>query len=205
MRICIRRVHWGRTWRFELRFQAWGQARADRPFAAHAGIALFCETNAVTSKTGSSGSPSKMIPMSKTARPLGRNAFARSRRRRRAKGRHLQLQGMSSLLTAAASPVTIQVFYAADKTTDSGREVVAPVLKHTVSLNTDQTTQLIVDLTDPAFAGNYGAIFLNSIGSDPLDIFQTYVQSPLTPAAWRSFAKGTRSLRRLARRGRRRR
>jgi hypothetical protein len=75
-------------------------------------------------------------------------------------------------------PVTIQIFYSGDKTTDTGRTIAAPVLKHTVSLNPDETKQVTINLADPAFAGNYGTIFLNSIGSDPVtDIFQTYVQS----------------------------
>src|SRR3954468_2972041 len=74
----------------------------------------------------------------------------------------LQSAGMSVLVTGQAFPVTIQIFYSGDKTTDTGRTIAAPVLKHTVSLNPDETKQVTINLADPAFAGNYGTIFLNS-------------------------------------------
>ncbi|HEX4334424.1 MAG TPA: hypothetical protein VH062_00845 [Polyangiaceae bacterium] len=90
----------------------------------------------------------------------------------------LQNNGMSLLLTADGSNLTIQVFYLGDKTTDTGRTIAAPVLKNTVSLVTDHTTQVNVDLTDPAFAGNYGGVFLSVIGGGSgTQVFQTYVQT----------------------------
>jgi hypothetical protein len=89
----------------------------------------------------------------------------------------LQSNGMSLLINSDGNPVTIQIFYSADKTTDTGRTAAAPVLKNTISLNTDQTAKVDVDLNDAAFSGFYGSIFLNAIGSGPLDVFQTFVQS----------------------------
>jgi len=80
----------------------------------------------------------------------------------------LQSNGMSLLIDADGSPLTLQVFYVGDKTTDSGRTAAAPVLRHTISMDTDQTAKIDINLADPAFAGNYGAIFIDAIGSDPL-------------------------------------
>jgi hypothetical protein len=79
-------------------------------------------------------------------------------------------------LTADGVPITVQVFYSGDKTTDSGRIISAPVLVDTITLNTDQTGRHNVNLNHPAFNGGYGTVFLNSIGSDPLDVFQTYAE-----------------------------
>ena len=79
-------------------------------------------------------------------------------------------------LTADGQPITVQVFYSGDKTTDSGRTASAPVLVDTINLNTDQTGRHVVNLANPAFSGGYGAVFLNAIGADPLSVFQTYVE-----------------------------
>ena len=79
-------------------------------------------------------------------------------------------------LTADGTPITVQIFYTGDKTTDSGRTAAAPVLVDTLTLNTDQTVKHVVNLSNAAFNGGYGTIFLNSIGSDPLDVFQTYAE-----------------------------
>jgi len=79
-------------------------------------------------------------------------------------------------VTADGQPITVQVFYSADKTTDSGRTAAAPVLVDTLTLNTDQTGRHNVNLSNAAFAGGYGAIFLDAVGEDPLNVFQTYVE-----------------------------
>jgi hypothetical protein len=79
-------------------------------------------------------------------------------------------------LSADGQAVTIQVFYSGDKTTDTGRTASAPVLVDTISLNTDQTGRHVVNLNHPAFNGGYGAIFVDAIGADPLNVFQTYVE-----------------------------
>jgi hypothetical protein len=79
-------------------------------------------------------------------------------------------------VTADGNPVTVQIFYSGDKTTDTGRTAAAPVLVDTLTLATDQTGTHNVNLLNSAFNGGYGSVFLNSIGSGPLDVFQTYVQ-----------------------------
>jgi hypothetical protein len=79
-------------------------------------------------------------------------------------------------LTADGEAITVQVFYSGDKTTDTGRTAAAPVLVDTISLNTDQTKVHNVNLNNAAFNNGYGAIFLNAVGSDPLAVFQTYVE-----------------------------
>jgi len=79
-------------------------------------------------------------------------------------------------LAADGNPVTIQIFYSGDKTTDTGRTASAPVLVDTVSLNIDQVGRHNVNLNHPAFNGGYGTVFLNAIGSGPLDVFQTYAE-----------------------------
>jgi len=79
-------------------------------------------------------------------------------------------------LTADGQPITVQIFYSADKTTDTGRTAATPVLVDTISLNTDQTARHVVNLNNAAFNGGYGAIFLDAIGADPLNVFQTYVE-----------------------------
>lgn len=79
-------------------------------------------------------------------------------------------------ITADGEPITVQVFYSADKTTDRGRTASAPVLVDTLTINTDTTATHNVNLLNPAFANGYGAIFLEAVDSDPLAVFQTYVE-----------------------------
>ncbi len=79
-------------------------------------------------------------------------------------------------ITADGMPITVQIFYSGDKTTDTGRTAAAPVLVDTISLDTDQTGRHNVNLSNSAFNNGYGAIFLDAIGSDPLNVFQTYVE-----------------------------
>src|SRR5436305_1899446 len=77
-------------------------------------------------------------------------------------------------LTADGQPITVQIFYSGDKTTDTGRTPATPVLVDTISLDTDHTGRHVVNLSNPAFNNGYGAIFLDAIGADPLNVFQTY-------------------------------
>jgi hypothetical protein len=84
--------------------------------------------------------------------------------------------GTTIAITADGQPITVQIFYSGDKTTDSGRTPSAPVLVDTISLDTDQTARHNVNLSNPAFNNGYGAIFLDAIGADPLNVFQTYVE-----------------------------
>jgi hypothetical protein len=79
-------------------------------------------------------------------------------------------------ITADGQPITVQIFYSGDKTTDTGRTASAPVLVDTISLATDQTGRHNVNLNNPAFNNGYGAIFLDAVGADPLTVFQTYVE-----------------------------
>jgi hypothetical protein len=89
----------------------------------------------------------------------------------------VNLQNMSVLLDADGQAIDVQVFYSGDKTTDTGRTPSAPVLIQTVHLETDTTAKIDINLNNAAFKGNYGAVFLDAIGVDPLNVFQTYVQS----------------------------
>ncbi len=85
--------------------------------------------------------------------------------------------GVATLaLTADGNPVTVQIFYTADKTTDTGRTSANPVLVDTVTLAVDQTKRHNVNLNHAAFQGGYGSIFLDAIGINPSDVFQTYVE-----------------------------
>jgi hypothetical protein len=79
-------------------------------------------------------------------------------------------------VTADIDPVTVQVFYVSDKTTDTGHAVGNVTLVDTIALAADQTAKHKVNLSDPAFQGGYGAIVLDSIGNTPQDVFQTYVE-----------------------------
>lgn len=79
-------------------------------------------------------------------------------------------------LTADGDPVTVQIFYIGDKTTDTTHTASTAVLVDTLSLASDQTVTHHVDLTNPAFDGGYGAIFLDAIGVSPTNVFQTYVE-----------------------------
>jgi hypothetical protein len=84
--------------------------------------------------------------------------------------------GTTIAITADGQPITVQVFYSGDKTTDSGRTASAPVLVDTINLDTDTTGKHVVNLNDPAFKGGYGSVFLDAVGVDPLTVFQTYVE-----------------------------
>jgi hypothetical protein len=79
-------------------------------------------------------------------------------------------------LTADLDPVDVQVFYVADKTTNSGHVPGNATLIDTISLAGNQTKTHTVNLSNPAFQGGYGAIVLDSLGNAPTDVFQTYVE-----------------------------
>jgi hypothetical protein len=79
-------------------------------------------------------------------------------------------------VTADIDPVTVQIFYVSDKTTDTAHVVGNVTLVDTISLAGDQTAKHKVNLSDPAFQGGYGSIVLDSIGNSPQDVFQTYVE-----------------------------
>src|SRR5262245_11634585 len=49
-------------------------------------------------------------------------------------------------LTADGQPITVQIFYSGDKTTDSGRTAATPVLVDTLTLDTDETARHVVNL-----------------------------------------------------------
>src|ERR1700753_3488549 len=53
-------------------------------------------------------------------------------------------------VTADGEPVTIQVFYSGDKTTDNGRTPATPVLVDTINLDTDQTGRHVVNPNNSA-------------------------------------------------------
>jgi len=84
--------------------------------------------------------------------------------------------GPSLTVTADIQPVTVEIFYVSDKTTDSGHQVGNVTLVQTIDLAADQTVRHMINMSNPAFAGGYGTILLDSIGNSPLDVFQTYVQ-----------------------------
>lgn len=79
-------------------------------------------------------------------------------------------------LTADGDPVTVQIFYVGDKTTDTAHIPATAVLVDTLSLASDQTVTHSVDLTNPAFSGGYGSIVLDAIGVSPTTVFQTYAE-----------------------------
>jgi len=79
-------------------------------------------------------------------------------------------------LTADGDPVTVQIFYIGDKTTDTDHIPGTATLIDTVSIASDQTVTHHVDLTNPSFQGGYGAVFLDAIGVSPTNVFQTYVE-----------------------------
>jgi hypothetical protein len=85
--------------------------------------------------------------------------------------------GTAAMLTLIADgqPITVQIFYSGDKTTDTGRTPAAPVLVDTISLNSDAAESHQINLNHPAFAGGYGAIFADAVGNDPLTVFQAYL------------------------------
>jgi hypothetical protein len=80
------------------------------------------------------------------------------------------------MLTADGDPVTLQVFYVGDKTTDAGHFPSTAVLVDTISLATDQTAVHQVNRFHPAFAGGYGAVLVDAIGVSPTNVFQTYAE-----------------------------
>src|ERR1041385_5877763 len=79
-------------------------------------------------------------------------------------------------LTADGDPVTVQIFYIGDKTTDTQHIPSTAVLIDTLSIASDQTITHQVDLTNPAFAGGYGSILLDAIGNSPPNVLQTSVE-----------------------------
>jgi hypothetical protein len=83
--------------------------------------------------------------------------------------------GTAITMTADINPTTVQVYYVGDKTTDSGHTVASPVLVDTLDIPADGTKAHNVNFANPAFAGGYGCILLQSIGSTPSDVFQAYV------------------------------
>jgi hypothetical protein len=79
-------------------------------------------------------------------------------------------------LTADGDPVTVQIFYVGDKTTNTDHIPATAVLVDTIDLASDQTALHQVDLTNPAFAGGYGCVVLDAIGVSPTTVFQTYAE-----------------------------
>jgi hypothetical protein len=79
-------------------------------------------------------------------------------------------------LTADIAPVSVQVFYINNKTTNSGNTGTGPVLIQTISLASNQTKTHNVNLFHPAFTNGYGSIFLSRVGGTGTEVFQTYVQ-----------------------------
>ena len=80
------------------------------------------------------------------------------------------------LLTSGSLPVVVDVFYLSGKTTDTGSDPGTVTLAQTISLGANETARHKVNTKDPAFAGGYGAIFLNTESGGPSDLFQTYAQ-----------------------------
>jgi hypothetical protein len=79
-------------------------------------------------------------------------------------------------VTADGFDVDVNVYYVGDKELSNGtHQAAAPKLITTLHVPTDQTVLHVVNLLDPAFAGGYGAIMLDSNGV-PQDVFQTYLQ-----------------------------
>src|SRR4029450_5436005 len=76
---------------------------------------------------------------------------------------------------ADGDPVTLQVFYIGDKTTDTQHIPSTAVLVDTISLATDQTAQHQSNLNHAAFSGGYGSILVDAIGVSPTNVFQTYI------------------------------
>jgi len=86
--------------------------------------------------------------------------------------------GLTTTVTVTADfdPVTVNIFYVGDKTTNSGRTPSAPQLVQTLSLAADQTKSHTVNMFHPAFNNGYGAMVVEAIDGTGPDTFQTYVQ-----------------------------
>src|SRR5204862_392181 len=67
-------------------------------------------------------------------------------------------------MTADGDPVTIQIYYIGDKTTDTEHIPATAVLVDTVELASDQTAVHQVDTAHPAFGGGYGSLLVDAIG-----------------------------------------
>ena len=85
--------------------------------------------------------------------------------------------GASPFLTLLANgdPVTIQIFYVGDKTTDAGHFPSTAVLVDTISLGTDQVRSHVINAAHAAFTGGYGSILVDAIGVSPTNVFQTFM------------------------------
>ncbi len=79
-------------------------------------------------------------------------------------------------LTTDVNPVTVQIYYVGDKTTDTTHTAAAPVLVSTVNVPAEATVEHDVNLLNSAFAGGYGTILLQSTAETDQSVFQTYVQ-----------------------------
>lgn len=79
-------------------------------------------------------------------------------------------------VTADGDPVTVQIFYIGDKTTDTAHIPATATLVDTLDLASDQTLIHDVDLSNPALAGGYGSILLDAVGVSPTTVFQTYAE-----------------------------
>lgn len=79
-------------------------------------------------------------------------------------------------LTADGDPVTVQVFYIGDKTTDTQHIPSTAVLVDTLSIASDQTVLHNINLNHAAFNGGYGSILVDAIGVSPTNVFQTYIE-----------------------------
>jgi hypothetical protein len=79
-------------------------------------------------------------------------------------------------VTADGDPVTVQIYYIGDKTTNAGHFPATAVLIDTLSLATDQTVVHDVNMGHPAFAGGYGSLLVDAIGASPTNVFQTYAE-----------------------------
>jgi hypothetical protein len=79
-------------------------------------------------------------------------------------------------VTADGDPVTLQIYYIGDKTTNDGHFPATAELVDTIDLQSDQTAQHQVNMAHPAFAGGYGSLLVDAVGVSPTTVFQTYAE-----------------------------
>lgn len=86
--------------------------------------------------------------------------------------------GLTTTITVTADidPVTVNLFYIGDKTTNSGRTPSAPQLIQTIALAANQTRSHTVNMFHPAFNNGYGSVLIQSVDGPGPNTFQTYVQ-----------------------------
>jgi hypothetical protein len=85
--------------------------------------------------------------------------------------------GASPFLTVNADgdPVTVQIYYIGDKTTDAGHFPATAVLAGTLDLASDDTRSFTINTAHAAFAGGYGSLLVDAVGVSPTTVFQTFM------------------------------